>query len=146
MATLPMVGFTHEFTLGELKIGHPWTRATPAGSDMAAGYLTVTNNGKVADTLEAAVVEGVDEVMVHNSTTDTQGVVHMSEMEHGVTIAPGQIVKLVPGSTHLMWMGLKIPLTEGQMVSGTLQFAKAGKVKVGFKVEAMGAKEPAHKH
>lgn len=145
LAMLPVVGFAHEFTVGELKIGHPWTRATPAGSDMAAGYLTVTNTGKVADVLESAAVVGVDEVMIH-TTVEEKGVARMDAMEDGVVIAPGQTVKLVPGGTHLMWMGMSKPLVAGEMVSGTLRFKSAGKVEVGFKVEALGAKEPAHQH
>ena len=38
----------HGFKAGELEIGHPWSRATPAGAKVAAGYLTVKNNGSEA--------------------------------------------------------------------------------------------------
>ena len=143
---LPMAGFAHEYQVGDLKIGHPWTRATPAGSDMAAGYLSVTNTGQTADVLEEADVDGVDDVMIHVTKTDAKGVAQMQEVDKGVVIQPGETVTLAPGGTHLMWMGLKAPLVAGKMVSGTLEFARAGKVEVGFKVEAIGAKEPAHKH
>lgn len=144
---VPGALMAHEFTIGDLKVGHPWTRATPAGSDMAAGYLTVTNTGKTVDVLEDADVDGVDDVMVHSVRTEN-GVAHMDEMEDGVTIAPGATVTLAPSGTHLMWMGLTKPLKAGEMVSGTLEFKRAGKVPVQFKVEAAGARAPAgeHKH
>ena len=147
MVMAPVAGFAHEFTAGALKIGHPWTRATPAGSDMAAGYLSVTNTGKVADVLDAAEVDGVGHVMIH-TIREEKGVAHMDEVD-GVTVAPGQTVTLAPGGVHLMWMDMAKPLKAGELVSGTLSFKHAGKVAVQFKVEPLGAKAPvqsAHHH
>ena len=43
----------HEFKVGALYIGHPWSRPTPKGANIAGGYLTITNKGKVADRLIA---------------------------------------------------------------------------------------------
>ncbi len=40
-----------DFTAGSLKIGHPWSRATPNGAKVAGGYLSVTNAGSEPDTL-----------------------------------------------------------------------------------------------
>ncbi|RUV37010.1 copper chaperone PCu(A)C, partial [Mesorhizobium sp. M7A.F.Ca.MR.228.00.0.0] len=41
----------HEFKVGDLEVGHPWSRATPAGAKVAGGYFTVTNNGSAPDRL-----------------------------------------------------------------------------------------------
>ena len=41
----------HEFKVGDLEIGHPWSRATPAGAKVAGGYFTITNNGSTPDRL-----------------------------------------------------------------------------------------------
>ena len=41
----------HEFKVGALDIGHPWSRPTPKDADIAGGYLTITNKGKTADRL-----------------------------------------------------------------------------------------------
>jgi copper(I)-binding protein len=43
-----------------------------------------------------------------------------------------------------MLIGLKSSLTQGSLVPLTLNFAKAGPIKVQLKVEAAGASEPAH--
>lgn len=142
---VPVVGFAHSFEAGDLKIGHPWTRATPAGSKVAAGYLTVTNSGKTGDVLQGATVDGVGHVMVH-SISNHHGMAHMEEMEGGAAVKPGETLTLAPGGVHLMWMDLKAPFKAGELVSGTLQFKNAGAVPVQFKVEAAGAREPAHKH
>ena len=58
------------------------------------------------------------------------------------TVKPGETVALKPGSYHLMFMGLKAPLKQGDTVEGTLVFAKAGTLSVAFKVEAIGAPGP----
>jgi copper(I)-binding protein len=144
LALVPVAGFAHEFKAGGLTINHPWTRAMPKGSDMAAGYLSVTNTGKAADVLEGAEVNGVGHVMLH-TIKEQNGVATMDEVD-GVTIEPGQTVTLQPGGVHLMWMDVTAPLEVGKMVSGTLEFKHAGKVPVGFKVEPMGVKAPVHAH
>src|SRR5258705_3146812 len=41
----------HEFKVGALDIGHPWSRPTPKDANIAGGYLTITNKGKTADRL-----------------------------------------------------------------------------------------------
>ena len=41
-----------------------------------------------------------------------------------------------------MLMGLKQPLTQGERVKATLDFAKAGKLDLEFVVESMGAQGP----
>ena len=54
-------------------------------------------------------------------------------------IKPGETVELKPGGMHVMFMGLKQPLKQGQRVKGTLVFEKAGTVEIEFTVQAVGA-------
>ena len=49
--TLTGAAAAHEVTAGDLVIGHPWSRATPATAKTGVGYLTVTNNGSEPDRL-----------------------------------------------------------------------------------------------
>ena len=67
------------------------------------------------------------------------GVMKMRPVEGGLEIKPGQTVKLDPGGYHVMLMGLKQQLKEGEHFKATLEFAKAGKVDVDFTIEGMGA-------
>jgi len=52
------------YKLGSLVIDAPWIRATPAGAQVAGGYLKITNTGQEPDRLiggslpVAAYVEG----------------------------------------------------------------------------------------
>jgi copper(I)-binding protein len=64
-------------------------------------------------------------------------------------IKPGQTIELKPGGMHVMIMGLKQPLSQGQTVKGTLVFEKAGTVAIEFTVQPLGATsggQGGHKH
>ncbi|HCJ72736.1 MAG TPA: hypothetical protein DHW67_14295, partial [Agrobacterium sp.] len=45
----PAVG--HDFQARSITINHPWSRATPPVTPVAGGYLTLTNDGDMADRL-----------------------------------------------------------------------------------------------
>ena len=63
-------------------------------------------------------------------------------LEGGLEIKPGETVTLKPGSHHMMFVKLKHPLETGKTVEATLQFEKAGMVKIEMPVVAMGAAAP----
>jgi copper(I)-binding protein len=128
----------HEFKVGDLEIVHPWSRATPEGAAVAAGYLTIKNHGKEADRLVSATGEIAAMTQVHEMAVDDKGVMTMKELPHGLEIPAGGEVTLKPGSYHIMFMKLKAPAKEGQSFTGTLTFAQAGTVEVDYAVEAMG--------
>jgi copper(I)-binding protein len=67
----------------------------------------------------------------------------MRPLDNGLTIEPGKTVKLAPGGYHLMLLDLKSPLKRGDKVPVTLEFEKAGKVKLSFDVQGVGAPGPA---
>ena len=135
----------HEFKAGGLMIDHPWTRETPNGAKTAAGYMTITNDGKEADTLLGGTADGVGAVEVHEMTMDNN-VMKMRRVEGGVEVKPGKTVEFKPSAYHLMMIGLKEPFKKGKMIKGTLTFEKAGSVPVEFEVEAMGATSGGHHH
>jgi copper(I)-binding protein len=127
----------HEYKLGDLTIGHPWSRATLPGAKVAAGYLTVKNNGTEPDRLIAVSADISGKGEIHEMTVK-DGVMNMRLLADGVEIPVGGEVKLEPGSYHLMFKELKAPAVEGVKFPGTLTFEKAGTVKVEFAVEKAG--------
>ena len=139
--------FAHGFKVGDLAIGHPWTRETPNGAKVAGGYLSVTNNGKEADRLVGGTLDASERLEVHEMKMDGD-VMKMRPLNDGIEIKPGETIKLAPGGVHLMFLDLKRPLKKDELIKGQLQFQKAGKVDVEFKVDSIGATGPAgeHKH
>ncbi|MBB3999484.1 copper chaperone PCu(A)C [Aureimonas pseudogalii] len=143
LAALAGPAAAHGFKVGAIEIEHPWSRATPPGARTGAGYLAMSNAGPQADRLVSARSARAETVEVHRMSV-TDGVMTMRRVEDGVEIPAGGTAALAPGSLHLMLMGLKAPLREGEMVPVTLTFEKAGEVEVELQVEAMGTKGPAH--
>jgi periplasmic copper chaperone A len=137
IAALTGLSHAHSYKLGELEIGHPWTRATPPSARVAGGYLTITNKGATADRLLSATFAGSRTTEVHEMAHEG-GVMKMRELPKGLEIKPGQKVELKPGGLHLMFMGLNSGLKENDNLKGVLVFEKAGRIEVDFKVEAIG--------
>ena len=122
-----------------IKIEKPWTRVTPPGAKVAAGFMTITNTGNEADRLVSGSVALAKTVEIHEMSMK-DGIMRMNEVDAGLEIAPGATVVLKPGGYHLMFMGLTAEPQEGQPVKGKLKFEKAGEVAVEFAVAPLGAK------
>jgi copper(I)-binding protein len=131
--TIVLPALAHEFTIGELTINHPYIVATPKTAKTAAGYFSVTNAGAEPDQLIG--IESDLSAMLHETTTDANGVAKMGDVE-ALSIAPGQTVTLAPRAMHVMFMGLTKPLLVGDKVPATLVFEKAGPVDVVFNVQS----------
>ena len=130
-----------EVKAGDLVISQAWSRATPGGAKVGGGYLTIENKGTTADKLVGVTGDISDKIEVHEMSMNN-GVMKMRPVEGGLTIDPGKTVKFSPNGYHLMIMGLKSPLKQGEKVPLTLQFEKAGKVTVTFDVQGIGAMGP----
>ena len=64
-----------------------------------------------------------------------------------VELPPGETVTLQPGGFHLMLIGLKEPLIQGQTVPVTLRFERAGELQVVLAIAPAGARGPmGHAH
>lgn len=140
-ASLAPPASAEDVTIGTLKISAPWARATPKGAGVGGGYMTITNSGTAPDRLIGGVTDISSRFEVHEMSMDN-GVMKMRELGQGLEIKPGQKVELKPGGYHLMFMGLKQQLMQGQAFKATLQFEKAGKVDVSFTIEGVGAQIP----
>ncbi|MER8633697.1 copper chaperone PCu(A)C [Mesorhizobium opportunistum] len=127
----------HEFKVGDLEIGHPWSRATPAGAKVAGGYFTITNKGSAPDRLLSISSDVSEKAELHEMGVK-DGVMTMRPVAGGLEIPAGGKVALAPGGYHLMFIGLKRQPKQGEKFSATLTFEKAGTVNVEFAVEGMG--------
>ena len=134
----------HEYKVGPILVGHPWSRATPKSAPVAGGYMKITNTGTTPDRLVGGTVEVAKRFEVHEMKMDG-GVMKMRELTGGLEIPPGATVELRPGSYHIMMQDLSRPLAKGDKVKGSLTFEKAGKVDVEYAIEAAGS-TPAMNH
>jgi len=130
---------------GDLVLSGAFARATLPGAKVGGGYVTITNQSKEADRLIGGSSPAAARVEVHEMKMDGN-VMHMRQLKDGLEIPAGGTAELSPhGGMHLMLIDITKPLKEGDMVPVTLEFAKAGKVKVQFMVEPANATSMEHK-
>ncbi|MDV6227572.1 copper chaperone PCu(A)C [Nitratireductor aquimarinus] len=133
--------FAGDYTLGNLDIDQPWTRATPPGAKAAGGFVTIANGGEEDDRLVSAEAAFAGRVELHTMDM-TNGVMKMRHLPEGIPVPAGETVNLAPGGLHVMFMELKEPIAEGAPVPVTLTFEKAGTIEVEMSVAKPGAPAP----
>jgi hypothetical protein len=115
----------------QVKIEGAWARPTVPGQQAGGGYLSLTS--PVADRLLGGSTPAAERFELHSMAMKGD-VMEMREVEGGVDLPAGRKVEFKPGGLHVMFMGLKAPLTVGTKVPVTLRFQKAGELKVEFEV------------
>ena len=129
-------------TVGDITVSGVWTRATPPNAKAGGGFVVIENKGASDDRLVSADSDVAESTELHEMTVN-DGVMKMREMTDGIAVPANGTLELKPGSYHVMFMGLKAPLKQGELVPVTLTFEKAGSVTLDFKVERIGARGPA---
>jgi periplasmic copper chaperone A len=122
---------------GGIAVSNSWTMATPPGAAVATGYMTITNQAAAAVRLTGGSSAVAQSVEVHNMTMDG-GVMQMRPVDGGLEIPANGAVELKPGGLHLMLIGLKQSLAEGESVAVMLTFDDGTRVDVVLAVRAMG--------
>ena len=128
----------NEFNVGDVTIDRPWTRATTVQT--GAAYMTLRIAGQAPDRLVKVTSMDAERVEIHSMSMEG-GVARMKEIP-GIDIRPGVATQLRPGGFHLMLVGLRRPLREGESIRLALTFEKAGTVEVDATVEKAGAPGP----
>jgi copper(I)-binding protein len=118
-------------------VEQPFARATPKGAMTGAAYMTLLNNGASADRLVGATTPVADKVQFHQASEEN-GVSRMREVP-SVDLEPGAKIVFKPGEMHMMIVGLKQPLVQGQTFPLALQFEKAGNIEVTVPIQGIGA-------
>ena len=140
----------HGFEVGDISIKHPYSTPSMAGGKNGVVYIkSIKNAGNVLDQLLSATTQVADRVEIHEMKMD--GDVMKMRPLTGIDIPVGgevSIAKGNPNGYHLMLMGLKKPLKEGDKFPVWLTFKKAGQVEVEVWVQtpADANKPEEHKH
>ncbi|MBY6303890.1 copper chaperone PCu(A)C [Streptomyces clavuligerus] len=102
-------------------------------NDVAAGFLTVRNEGGTADKLTGVTSALSDDVSIHESKDQ-----RMRKVAEFDVPARGAL-DLERGGSHIMFMGLKHRPEQGDTVTVELRFEKSDPITVDLPVE-----EPSH--
>ena len=139
-ALVPALTEAHEVTVKGVTVAHPWARATPEGQKVGAAFAEIKTDKDTSDRLIGVSSPVAANGEVHSMTMEGD-VMKMRRLD-GIDLKPGQSLVLKPMADHIMLLGLKEPLKEGDLVKLTLTFEKAGPIEVEGTVEAPGAMGP----
>ncbi len=114
LATLLAVNTLPAFA--DVSVADPWVRATVAQQRATGAFMQLTSDSDarlVSASSPAAEVVEIHEMTMHNN------VMKMSPVR-GLDLPAGKAVELKPGGYHVMLMGLKAQVKEGEAVPLTL--------------------------
>ena len=129
-----------QFKAGDIVVSNPWSRATPKGAKVGAGYMVIENRGAIPDRLVGGSVKAATGFEIHDTVVE-DGVMRMRQLA-AFELPPGRSVGVKPGGRHIMFVDLEYPLTAGQKAKGELRFERAGRLDIEFDVIGMGAPPP----
>ncbi len=132
------VSVVHAAHAGDVSVTDAFARAsaTPV-TKTGALYFTIRNDGSTADRLTAIRTDAAQSAMLHENVEEN-GVVSMHHLME-LPIAPKETIDLTAKKMHVMLMGLKAPLKQGEHIAVTLTFEKAGDVKIDVPVGDVAA-------
>lgn len=116
-----------EFRAGDLSVVRPF--APPSAGRNGSAYMIIENRSAQPDRLIGASSPAANVTELHTMVMDGD-IMRMRKVE-GVDIPPNSNVVLQPGhGFHVMLLGLKTPLVQGESIPLALMFARGGTVQV----------------
>lgn len=141
-AVLFGIAFAAQAGGNEVKVEQAWTRATAPGQDSAMVQAVITSRQAVQ--LVGGSCACAERVELH-SMVHEGGMMKMRQVE-AVDLPAGEAVDLGAAGYHLMLMGLKQPIQDGQKLELTLTVRnREGKTqRVKFHAAAKGLTDAGH--
>jgi copper(I)-binding protein len=124
-----------------IQVTDAWSRPTPPGIDVGVAYFTIRNTGKNDRLLrvDSPVAKSAE---LHVSAAK-DGVMKMEGLDV-VEVGTSSLVSFEPSGRHVMLMGLKKPLREGDVFPLMLTFANAGRVQASVRVRGTDGRDKGH--
>ena len=130
--------------MAEITIRDAYARAASPKAKAGAAFMVIENSGAAADRLVSATSTVAHRVELHTHKETGDGLMQMLEVEEGFVIPAGGAHALQRGGDHVMFMGLKQSLLQGDTVEVILTFEKAGEIALEIPVDL--ARKPAMGH
>lgn len=141
-----VLGLASMYGYADVSIKAPWVRATAPAQKVAGGYMQISSTTNA--TLLKLTSPVASSVELHASTMEN-GVMKMRYLEQ-LEIPAGKVIEFKPGGYHIMLIGLKKQLVEGDKIPLKLLFAdnsnKEHLFEVSFPVQADAHEKHEHMH
>jgi periplasmic copper chaperone A len=126
---------------GDVEVREAWMRPAAQGANGAV-YFTIENHSSETQDLIDVASDIADAVEIHESKMSGD-VMEMHQLE-SLRLGAGAEVKFEPGGLHIMLIGLKKELKNGDEIDITLQFNKLEDLIVQVPVTDAPANESSH--
>jgi periplasmic copper chaperone A len=139
-----LAAMTAYFTLssGQMAAAHDgihiedaYARVSGETAKSAAVFMTLMNHSVEDDRLLSVTSDAAVRAELHTHTLDTNGVMHMGEVIEGFPIMGQEAHMLDRGGDHIMLLGLKQGLKQGDTVTLTLKFERGEEIVVEVPVD-----------
>lgn len=145
-AAAAILTFPAAAVAGQMIFGDPYARTTRPNAPVAAAFMTITNRTGQNDRLIAASSDIAERVELHTHLIDANGVARMVEVEDGFAIPANGSHTLARGGDHVMFMGVKKPLEDGDMIPVTFTFEVMGDITVNIPIDLERKADGSHCH
>ncbi len=112
----------------KLSVKEAWALEVPETQSMSAAFLKIANKGDSDDTLLSAESDIAENVELHEMVLEDEKM--KMRMIESIPVPAGETVELKRGGLHIMLIGLKKPMKEGESVHLVLNFKTAGKIEI----------------
>lgn len=119
---------------GQIQVSNGWIRMVPPVSTVSAVYMSLTNQSEEEDALIGVTSERAERAELHHMEM-SGGMMRMMRVDQFI-LPVNKTVPLQAGGNHIMLVGLKEPLKEGEQVALTLEFARSSAVTLSLEVQA----------
>ena len=135
-----IIAFATNANAADLAVTGAFARAsaTPVAKS-AAAYVTVDNGSDEDDAITGVATPAAASAMLHK--TEMSGDVMKMEHVDSVAVPAHGSVKMSPSGLHVMLMGLKAPLKEGESLRMILTFARSAPITVDVPIHGVAANE-----
>lgn len=135
LAAAAALSFAIPAFAGDIMVQDPYARTSTMMSKSGAAFMTLMNHGAEDDRLIGASSDVAQRVELHTHIEDANGVMKMVEVKEGFPVPAGGMHALARGGDHVMFMGLNRTLAQGDIVTLTLTFEKAGDMTIEVPVD-----------
>jgi copper(I)-binding protein len=136
-AGLALVATASQALAGDVIAMHAFARATAPTAVNGAAFMVLMNQSDSDLAVVAAQTEVAERAELHTHIKDG-GVMKMRHVDQ-IALPAGQEVVLQPGSFHIMLMGLKAPLVQGEQFALQLELSNGQSLAVSLPIESAGA-------
>jgi copper(I)-binding protein len=124
----------HGYEAGEIRVQHPWARATSAGARHVAVFMRIRNQGSNPERLVSAASPVAARVELRGATSPVAA----------IDLPARNTVELVPGGTHLLLLEVGRSIAKGERIALLLRFERLGELSIDVEVQGPHARRPRH--